>query len=77
MLLAVRLRDDVELSWLRSGPGRIVRVVDAAPPGGPSHGRSSVTPREASAIVELGLGDAVVWELDRIDDALEDWLAAG
>jgi hypothetical protein len=77
MLLAVRIHDDVELEWLRPGPGRFVEVVDAAPPYGPSEDRRSLTPCEAAAILELELADAVVWDPDRVDDTLEDWLAAG
>ena len=76
MLLAVRLHDDVDLDWLRPGPGRFVHVVDAPPPAGLSRGRRSVTRCEAGAILELELAEPVVWDDERVDDALEDWLAA-
>jgi hypothetical protein len=74
MLIALRMHDHVELEWLRPGPGRFVEVVDA-PPSGHIRRRRSLTPCEAAAILELELADAVLWDHDRVDEALEDWLA--
>ena len=76
MLLAVRLHDDVDLAWLRPGPGRFVDVVDAEPPRGLARERRTLTPCEAGAILELELAEPVVWDAHLLDDALEDWLAA-
>jgi hypothetical protein len=76
MLLAVRLHDDVDLAWLRPGPGRFVEVVDAEPPAGLARARRSLTASEAGAILELELAEPVVWDDALLDDALEDWLAA-
>jgi hypothetical protein len=75
MLLAVRVHDHVELDWLRLGPGRFVEIRDAAPPRGLAGARTALTPCEGRAFVELELADPVVWDSDRLDDALEDWLA--
>ena len=75
MLVAVRLHDHVELEWLRPGPGRFVEVREAAPPPGLAQGRRTLTLCEACAFVVLDLAEPVIWDRDRIDDELEDWLA--
>jgi hypothetical protein len=75
MLLAVRIHDHVELDWLRLGPGRFVEIHDTAPPLDLASPRIALTPCEGRAFVELELAAPVVWDRDRLDDALEDWLA--
>jgi hypothetical protein len=76
MLLAVRVRDEVDLGWLRPGPGRFVEVAAVEPPRGLSRDRRTLTPCEAGALVELELAEPVIWDHEQLDDALEDWLAA-
>lgn len=77
MLVAVRLHDHVDLEWLRPGLGRFVEVQDVAPLPGLARARRTLTLCEARAFVELELAEPVIWDGDRIDDELEDWLAVG